>query len=235
MKGKVVVALMVLVLIAGLVLIVVNKSTTFNNFMNPENKFEKQGKHAPTKGDEDAENTIYVLADFNCPYCKIYEKEIIPKLESNYLKNGKAKIKFLDAPLLGDDSVYKAVISDVIQNKYPNKYWEFNDRLYDNQKHDKQNKTNIDKADNDSIKKVLNNADTDRDIEKSLSSIGLNESQIREVKTDAESKISKSWERTIADRNFAKDIKIKQVPSVYVNGKKIEDYNDWKSYAKKFK
>jgi len=53
-----------------------------------------------TKGSPDAPVTIFEISDFQCPYCQLFAQEVMPTLEREYIETGKAKIVFLNLPLI---------------------------------------------------------------------------------------------------------------------------------------
>lgn len=55
---------------------------------------------ARTKGSADAPITIYELSDFQCPYCKMFIDSTWTALLAEYIETGKAKITFLNLPLI---------------------------------------------------------------------------------------------------------------------------------------
>src|SRR4051794_20985816 len=76
---------------------------------------------APARGDEpqvtaddrvlgkaDAPVTIIEYASLTCPHCAAFEKDILPRIKSEWIDTGKAKLVFRDFPL--DGSALKAAI-----------------------------------------------------------------------------------------------------------------------------
>ena len=54
---------------------------------------------ARTKGDPAAPVTIYEIADFQCPACRIFWAETMPAIEREYVRTGKARIVFINFPI----------------------------------------------------------------------------------------------------------------------------------------
>jgi protein-disulfide isomerase len=59
-------------------------------------------------GKADAPVTIIEYASLTCPHCAAFEKDILPKIKSEWIDTGKAKLVFRDFPL--DGSALKAAI-----------------------------------------------------------------------------------------------------------------------------
>lgn len=55
-------------------------------------------------GQTSAPITIVEYADFKCPTCNKYTREIYPELKQKYLDTGKAKIIFRNLPFIAEDS-----------------------------------------------------------------------------------------------------------------------------------
>lgn len=193
-------------------------------------KFKEHGKHAPSISKGSSDNTIYIFADFSCPYCKTFEEDILPEVKDKYVDNKKANIKFINAALLGDDSVYQSVVSYAILEEYPNKYWDFNKYMYKLQSTLAQEKTNIDSTSKSKVEKILKNTTQQKNVEKAMTQSGLSPNEIKNVNAAVKNHKSSAWKYAIKDRDFAKNIEIKSIPSVYINGEKVEDYRDVDSY-----
>lgn len=71
------------------------------------------------------------FADLQCPYCKEYALQTLPRIVQDYVRNGKAKLEFQTMSFLGPDSVSagKVVAGAAAQNKL----WNFVDVFYFNQ------------------------------------------------------------------------------------------------------
>jgi protein-disulfide isomerase len=55
---------------------------------------------ARTKGDAAAPITIYEVADFQCPACREFWKETLPGIEREYIRTGKARLIFVNFPIV---------------------------------------------------------------------------------------------------------------------------------------
>lgn len=52
-------------------------------------------------GDPDAAHTLTVYADYRCPHCRNFSKEIEPQIIEEYVETGKLNIEFLDFTVIG--------------------------------------------------------------------------------------------------------------------------------------
>lgn len=53
----------------------------------------------PVLGSSDAPVTMVIFEDFECPFCKRFERNTMPDIVSNYVETGKVKVVWKDLPL----------------------------------------------------------------------------------------------------------------------------------------
>ena len=58
----------------------------------------------PFIGDEKAPAVMAYFFDYQCPYCRQEELQVLPQLITDYVKSGKLRIVFKDFQFLGPDS-----------------------------------------------------------------------------------------------------------------------------------
>lgn len=86
----------------------------------------------PVKGTEDATVTVVEYSDFQCPFCK-RGKDMLPNILKTY--DGKVKIVFKQLPLRNHNWAKPAAIASLCAYQQGNdKFWEFHDLVFDNQK-----------------------------------------------------------------------------------------------------
>ena len=76
----------------------------------------------PYVGSDSAKVILVAWEDFQCPFCKKVEGEVIPTLIKNYVNTGKVKIYFKDYEFLGPDSTIAGEWGQSIWALYPTKY-----------------------------------------------------------------------------------------------------------------
>jgi len=54
---------------------------------------------ARTKGRADAPVTVYEMADFQCPACRMFAVTVLPSLDSEFIQKGKVRWVFINLPL----------------------------------------------------------------------------------------------------------------------------------------
>lgn len=89
-------------------------------------------ENIPTKGAEDASVVVVEYSDFQCPFCK-RGKDMIPEILKKY--DGKVKIAYKQLPLRNHNWAKPAAIASICAYQQGNdKFWEFHDMVFDNQK-----------------------------------------------------------------------------------------------------
>lgn len=97
---------------------------------NPVDIKIPEGK--PNQGNKDAKITIVEFADFQCPFCGQWHKEIYPRLKKEYIDTGKINFVYWDYAFLGEESFKTAEAGMCINEQ--GKFWEFYDLMFSSQK-----------------------------------------------------------------------------------------------------
>jgi len=90
----------------------------------------------PVLGNKDAELTMVIYEDFQCPFCRRLEQNAFPQIESNYVDSGQVKVVWKDFPLnrihpwaeqaaVAMECVYREGGDDV--------FWAVKDKVFENQ------------------------------------------------------------------------------------------------------
>lgn len=69
------------------------------NTGNARDKLDEPPEWPPVLGDPDAEITLEVFEDYNCPHCQSYSTEQFPTVESEYLDPELIRYEFRDLPI----------------------------------------------------------------------------------------------------------------------------------------
>ncbi|MBW3004431.1 DsbA family protein [Candidatus Woesearchaeota archaeon] len=86
----------------------------------------------PFIGDEDAELTMVIYDDFECPFCARFEQQAWPKIKENYIDTGKAKLYYKHFPLgFHQHAQLAAEASECAYDQ--DKFWEMHDKIFENQ------------------------------------------------------------------------------------------------------
>jgi len=87
---------------------------------------------ARTKGSPTAPVTMYIMSDFECPYCGDFARTTFPIIEREYVATGKMKVVFVNMPLPMHKNAEPAAEVAMCAAKQ-NKFWEMHDLLFRNQ------------------------------------------------------------------------------------------------------
>jgi len=87
----------------------------------------------PFMGEEDAEITMVIYDDFECPFCSKFEKDAFLKIKEEYIDTGKAKCYYKHFPLgFHSHAQLAAEASECAHDQ--GKFWEMHDKIFANQK-----------------------------------------------------------------------------------------------------
>lgn len=110
--------------------VVANRSTTATQLTVPSDPVSLDG--AIVRGQEDAKTVMVVFADFQCPYCGSFGREVLPEIERRYVANGRVALAFRHLPLpIHAKAVHAAVVAECAARQ--GKFWEMHDRLFSEQ------------------------------------------------------------------------------------------------------
>lgn len=97
----------------------------------PGTKVNVDSGHLPILGDKNAKVTVVEFADFQCPFCESWFKDVEPNLIKDYVNTGKVKFAFRHYAFLGQESTWAAEASECANEQ--GKFWEYHDYLYNHQ------------------------------------------------------------------------------------------------------
>jgi protein-disulfide isomerase len=86
-----------------------------------------------TKGSPTAPITVYEIADFQCPACRMFWKETMPALEQEYVAPGKVRLIFLNLPLQEIHPNAAAAHQFAMCAAEQARFWPVHDQLFDQQ------------------------------------------------------------------------------------------------------
>lgn len=88
----------------------------------------------PTKGDPDAAVLVEAFEDFTCGYCRNFNLEILPQMETEYIESGDVRFRRRDFPFLDEVWSWKAAhAARAVQEKQGDEaFFEYAHLLYQN-------------------------------------------------------------------------------------------------------
>lgn len=84
---------------------------------------------APSLGEATAPLTMVEFADFQCPFCVRFEKDVLPQLKAKYVSTGKLRLVSRRLPLPFHNFAAPAAQAAVCADEQ-GKFWAMSDRLY---------------------------------------------------------------------------------------------------------
>ena len=84
----------------------------------------------PVLGSPDAKVLMIEFGDYQCPSCRMFWKDVEPRLKKDYIDTGKLKLVFRDFPLtqIHPEAMLAAMAVDCAGEQ--NKYWEYHDKVF---------------------------------------------------------------------------------------------------------
>ncbi|MGQ0605793.1 MAG: DsbA family protein [Candidatus Nitrosotenuis sp.] len=121
-------------IIASIAVIIAMVAATGQVDLSPTKAAMDTTKASPVLGSDSAPVTIIEFGDYQCPFCQRWNLNTKPLIEQNYINTGKAKLIYVDLPIVGADSL-KAHASSYCADEQ-GLYWKYHDFLYKNQGHE---------------------------------------------------------------------------------------------------
>lgn len=82
----------------------------------------------PSLGRADAPVVLVEYADFQCPFCGAFAREVKPRIEEAYVRSGKVRFEWRDFAWFGEES--KAAANAARCAGDQGAFWQYHDRLY---------------------------------------------------------------------------------------------------------
>jgi len=89
-------------------------------------------REARTKGSPTAAVTMYIMSDFECPYCGDFARTTFPIIEREYVATGKMRVVFVNMPLAMHKNAEPAAEVAMCAARQ-NKFWPMHDLLFRHQ------------------------------------------------------------------------------------------------------
>ncbi|MED4829170.1 DsbA family protein [Bacillus atrophaeus] len=199
-KFAVILTVIVVVLLAGIVLI--NNSTQQSSETVSS---QPSIKGQPVLGKNDAPVTVVEFGDYKCPSCKVFNNDIFPKIQKDFIDKGDVKFSFVNVMLHGKGSRLAALASEEVWKEDPDSFWSFHEKLFEEQPNIEQEWV---------TPALLGNV--------AKSTTKVNPATLKE-NLDKET-FSSEVEK---DSDLNNKLNIQATPTIYVNDKVIENFADY--------
>jgi len=114
--------------IAVVAIVVTHGGGSTTNVPIPTRTVSAQGR---TLGPDNARVTVAEYSDFQCPYCARAARILDPKIEQDYVADGRVKLVFQPVALIGDESLWAAEAAECANEQA--RFWDYHDKLFENQ------------------------------------------------------------------------------------------------------
>lgn len=81
------------------------------------------------KGQQNAAVTVYEIADFQCPFCARFSRDVFPSIDSAYVKTGKVRWIFVNFPMPTHAHAWAAAEAAMCAGS-ADKFWPMHDRIF---------------------------------------------------------------------------------------------------------
>jgi protein-disulfide isomerase len=95
-----------------------------------QNKLLERAATSRARGQQGAPVMVYEIADFQCPFCGRFAREVYPRLDSAYVKTGKVQWFFVNLPLPNHGNAWLAAEAAICAGAVADKFWVMHDRLF---------------------------------------------------------------------------------------------------------
>jgi len=86
------------------------------------------------KGTDGAPVLVYEIADFECPHCARFAVEVMPRIDSAFVRTGKVQWVFVNLPVPTHPTSWLAHEAALCAGAVAGRFWEMHDRIYRSQK-----------------------------------------------------------------------------------------------------
>jgi protein-disulfide isomerase len=85
------------------------------------------------KGPANATVTVYEIADFQCPFCARFAREVYPRIDSAFVATGRVQWVFVNLPLPSHHNAWTAAEAALCAGALADRFWHFHDQLFTRQ------------------------------------------------------------------------------------------------------
>lgn len=180
-------------------------TTTGTNTATPDpSKLSYEGQ--PAIGNPDATVKIAIFEDFKCPACKYFDENVWPKLENEYINSNQVQAYFMNYAFLAPDSRTAAVAGECVYRQNEALFWDYKAIVYRSQGQESQAW-----ATSARLTELAREYVPDINADELKTCIDENRYEA-EVKADIE---------------MGTAVGVRGTPSLFVNGTKVENANDY--------
>ena len=85
------------------------------------------------KGPPAAPVLVYEIADFQCPYCAEFAREVYPRIDSAYIRTGRVQWVFVHLPMPSHAHAWSASEAALCAGAVGSSFWQMHERIFSEQ------------------------------------------------------------------------------------------------------
>ena len=93
-------------------------------------KLLERGAQSRAKGQQGAPVMVFEIADFQCPFCARFAREVFPRIDSAFVKTGRVQWIFVNLPLPNHGNAWPAAEAALCAGALSDRFWPMHDRLF---------------------------------------------------------------------------------------------------------
>ncbi|ARJ50893.1 DsbA family protein [Staphylococcus lutrae] len=178
-----------------------------------ESQLATETQSQPVQGKKGQKVLLVEFGDYKCPYCGDFERHIKPELEKKYINNDKVEFRYVNVLIHGEESVLGAKAALAVNQYASEQYWTFHHLLYQAQPKNK-----------DAVGQQ--HWLTDALIQEQLQKLNITDKQRQQIISAYRKKTGEIADHAQQDHALAKKFNVPEVPSLFINGKRVADTTD---------
>jgi protein-disulfide isomerase len=98
-----------------------------------QSRLLQRAAQSRAKGPANATVTVYEIADFQCPFCARFAREIYPRIDSAFVATGRVQWVFVNLPLPSHHNAWTAAEAALCAGAVADRFWLFHEQLFQQQ------------------------------------------------------------------------------------------------------
>ena len=219
--GNIIFALVIVVVVVGIGAMIFINSQGNNNAKDAADSdnpsaLTKDTERQASIGNKDSKVKVVEFGDYKCPHCAAFDQNVFPELKKDFIDNDKIEYRYVTAPFHGKPTALASKAAQAVYIHAGSQYWTFHHNLYKAAPEDPQKMSEDD---------WLNESLLDAEIDK----LEIADDVAKKIKADYKDNKSEAAKAQKHEEDLTRKYKIQQTPTVFVNGKRMENASDYKA------
>jgi protein-disulfide isomerase len=92
--------------------------------------FFERASQSRMKGPPAANVLVYEIADFQCPFCAEFARDVYPRIDSAFIRTGRVQWVFVHLPMPNHIHAWAASEASLCAGAVANQFWAMHDRIF---------------------------------------------------------------------------------------------------------